>query len=62
MIIYIVSQDKNGYWYAHRKDHACIPVFASFSKNKRIAQTAAANNMGLTLKEYLEYMKRKRMY
>ena len=50
---YAVSQDKSGLWFAHRVNYPKIPVLGSFSKNKRAAQYIAANNMGLSLKEYL---------
>ena len=33
-------------------DFPKIPVFGSFSKNKKTAQKHAANKMGITLKEY----------
>ena len=52
---YTVSKDeKSGLWYAHKTGFPWIPVFGSFSKNKRDAQRIAANCMALTLKEYLQ--------
>jgi hypothetical protein len=52
---YTVSKDeKSGLWYAHQVDFPRIPVFGSFSKNKRAAQRVAAACMGLPLKEYLQ--------
>lgn len=59
---YTVSQDKNGYWYAHRVGYAYIPVFGSFSRNKRIAQEIAAGNMGLTYDEYIRYVNHSRKH
>ena len=50
---YAVSKDdKSSLWYAHMVDFPKIPVFGSFSKNKKAAQKHAANMMGITLKEY----------
>jgi len=50
---YTVSKDeKSGFWYAHKVGFSRIPVFGSFSKNKKEAQKHAANMMGITLKEY----------
>lgn len=55
MAEYTVSQDKNGFWYAHRVGYSHIPVFGSWSKSKRTAQQFAANSMGLTLTEYFRH-------
>lgn len=52
MAEYTVSQDRNGYWYAHRVGYAYIPLFGSWSLDKRVAQEYAAGAMGLTLKQY----------
>jgi hypothetical protein len=50
---YVVSKDDDsGLWYAHMIDFPKIPVFGSFSKNKKAAQNHAAKKMGITLKEY----------
>ena len=50
---YVVSKDDDSsLWYAHMVDFPKIPVFSSFSKNKKAAQKHAANKMGITLKEY----------
>lgn len=49
---YVVSKDETGLWYAHMADFPKIPVFGSFSKNKKAAQKHAANMMGISLKEY----------
>ena len=52
---YTVSKDdKSSLWYAHMVDFPKIPVFGSFSKNKKEAQKHAANMMGITLKEYYQ--------
>ena len=52
--VYTVSKDeKTGLWYAHKVGYPRVPVFGSFSRNKRTAQKYAANCMGISLKEYL---------
>jgi hypothetical protein len=52
---YTVSKDeKSGLWYAHKAGFSWIPIFGSFSKNKRAAQRVAADCMALPLKEYLQ--------
>lgn len=55
---YTVSQDKNGYWYAHMVGYSYIPCFGSFSKNKRNALQCAADYMGLSYAEYMAYRKK----
>ena len=55
---YTVSQDKNGYWYAHMVGYPNIPYFGSFSKNKRRALQFAADCMCMTYKEYMDYRKK----
>lgn len=51
---YAVSKDeKSGLWYTHMVNFPLIPVWGSFSKNKKAAQHVAANKMCLSLKEYL---------
>ena len=58
---YAVSKDdKSNLWYAHIVDFPKIPVFGSFSKNKKAAQKFAANMMGITLKEYYKSKKIRR--
>lgn len=57
---YTVTQDKNGYWYAHRVGFPNIPILGSISKSKRHALSVCAASMGLSLDEYIEY-RRKRM-
>lgn len=56
---YTVSQDKNGYWYAHQTGYPSIPVWGSFSKSKRHAMEYAAASMCLTYKEFMEYRKKR---
>ena len=52
---YTVSQDSNSkLWYAHKVGFPTIPVIGSFSLTKRIAQSYAANAMGLPISEYLK--------
>ena len=57
---YTVSQDKNGYWYAHRVGFSYIPVFGSFSKSKKYALQCCADSMCMTYKEFMEWRRRKR--
>lgn len=52
-----VSQDKNGYWYAHRVGYPNIPMFGSWSRNKKYALKCAADNMGLTYEQYVKLRK-----
>ena len=56
---YTVSQDKNGYWYAHRVGYHNVPVFGSFSKSKRHALQYCADCMGMTYKQFMEYRRKK---
>lgn len=55
MPYFTVSQDKNGYWYCHRYGFPHLPHFGSFSKSKRKALQFAADAMGMTYKQYMEY-------
>ena len=35
MRLYDVSQDKNGYWYAHPVGYPNIPCFGTFTQDKK---------------------------
>jgi len=53
--MYTVSQDKNGYWYAHKEGYPQAPVFGSFSRSKTAALQVAADNMGMSYRQYMAY-------
>lgn len=58
MYPYVVSKDeKSGLWYAHKAGYTWIPCLGSFG-SKQHATQSAADEMGLTLKEYKEYKQR----
>lgn len=60
MRTYTVSKDeKSGLWYAHQKGYPWIPIFGSFYKTKKRALQVAADWMGLTYEQYMEFRKRK---
>ena len=59
MSAYTVSKDqKSGLWYAHAKGYEHIPVFGSFSRNKREAMEYA--KMYNNLPSRVEEIERKR--
>ena len=58
MAEYTVSQDKNGYWYAHRVGYAYIPYFGSFTRTRRKALEFAASCMCMTYDQYMEHRKK----
>ena len=55
---YTVSKDKNGYWYAHQVGYSNIPVWGSFSRNRKHAMEYAAGSMAMTYREFIEYRKK----
>lgn len=56
MRAYVVSQDKkSGLYYIHTKGYAYIPVFGSFTEDKKAATKMAANYSGFT--KVTEYRK-----
>lgn len=54
---YTVSKEKGGQWYAHMVGYPHIPVFGSFGDKKK-ALHAAADQMGLPYKEYMDLRRR----
>lgn len=58
MRLYDVSQDKNGWWYAHPVGYPSFPCFGTFTQDKRKAVQYAADWSGLTLEQYKDVKRR----
>ena len=61
MRMYDVSQDKNGYWYAHPVGYPAFPCFGTFTQDKRKAVKYAADWSGLTIEQYRAAKNRRRV-
>lgn len=58
MRLYDVSQDKNGYWYAHPAGYPSFPCFGTFTQDRKKAVQYAADWSGLTLEQYRDAKRR----
>lgn len=56
MWVYTVTKDeKTGLWYAHKKGYPYLPVFGTFERTKKRALKHAADCMGMTFEQYMEF-------